>query len=42
VVAGRTLRSWHGFGLTELVSEDFEHNRTYGTVRVVDPFAEAP
>ncbi len=27
------------FGLPELLSEDFEHGRLYGTVRVVDPFA---
>ena len=26
------------FGLTELLSEDFEHDRMYGTVRVVNPF----
>ncbi len=26
-------------GLTELLSEDFQHGRRYGTVRVVDPFA---
>ena len=26
------------FGLPELLSEDFQHNRMYGTVRVVDPF----
>jgi predicted nucleic acid-binding protein len=29
------------FGLDELISEDFEHGRMYGTVRVVDPFLEA-
>jgi len=27
------------FGLEELLSEDFEHGRLYGTVRVRDPFA---
>ena len=27
------------YGLRELPSEDFQHDRTYGTVRVVDPFA---
>ncbi len=27
------------YGLCELLSEDFQHDRTYGTVRVVDPFA---
>jgi predicted nucleic acid-binding protein len=27
------------YGLADLVSEDFEHGRVYGTVRVVDPFA---
>lgn len=26
------------FGLEELVSEDFQHDRLYGTVRVVNPF----
>lgn len=26
------------FGLGELLSEDFQHNRMYGTVRVVNPF----
>ena len=25
------------YGLAELLSEDFEHDRMYGTVRVVDP-----
>jgi predicted nucleic acid-binding protein len=28
------------FGLTELVSEDFQHGRLYGTVEVVNPFLE--
>lgn len=27
------------YGLSELFSEDFEHDRLYGTVRVVNPFA---
>ncbi len=27
------------YGLGELLSEDFQHDRTYGTVRVVNPFA---
>lgn len=27
------------FGLAELLSEDFQHGRLYGTVRAVDPFA---
>jgi predicted nucleic acid-binding protein len=27
------------YGLAELYSEDFEHDRLYGTVRVVNPFA---
>jgi len=27
------------YGLTELISEDFQHERLYGTVRVIDPFA---
>lgn len=26
------------FGLSELISEDFQHDRLYGTVRAVDPF----
>jgi hypothetical protein len=26
------------YGLEELLSEDFEHDRMYGTVRVVNPF----
>ncbi len=26
------------YGLSELLSEDFEHERLYGTVRVVNPF----
>lgn len=26
------------YGLTELLSEDFQHGRFYGTVRVVNPF----
>ncbi len=26
------------FGLTELLSEDFQHDRLYGSVRVVNPF----
>jgi predicted nucleic acid-binding protein len=27
------------YGLEELWSEDFQHERRYGTVRVVNPFA---
>lgn len=27
------------YGHAELLSEDFQHDRTYGTVRVVNPFA---
>jgi len=26
------------FGLSELISEDFQHGRLYGSVRVVNPF----
>ena len=26
------------YGLDELISEDFEHDRQYGTVRVINPF----
>ena len=29
------------YGLEELVSEDFEHDRLYGTVRAVNPFLRA-
>jgi len=29
------------YGLDEILSEDFEHGRRYGTVRVRDPFLEA-
>ena len=28
-------------GLEELLSEDLQHDRTYGAVRVVDPFADS-
>ena len=28
-------------GITELLSEDFEHGRVYGTVMVTNPFVEA-
>jgi predicted nucleic acid-binding protein len=28
------------FGISELLSEDFQHNRLYGTVRVINPFVE--
>ncbi|HTV56994.1 MAG TPA: PIN domain-containing protein [Terriglobia bacterium] len=27
------------YGLAELISEDFEHGRVYGTVRAMNPFA---
>jgi len=27
------------FGLSEIVTEDLQHDRLYGTVRVVNPFA---
>jgi len=27
------------YGLTELYSEDFQHDRQYGIVRVINPFA---
>jgi predicted nucleic acid-binding protein len=29
------------YGLSELFSEDFEHDRLYGTVRIVNPFLDA-
>jgi predicted nucleic acid-binding protein len=29
------------YGLEDLVSEDFEHGRLYGTVRAVNPFLES-
>lgn len=28
------------YGLSELISEDFQHGRIYGTVRAINPFAE--
>ena len=28
------------YGLPEIISEDFEHGRRYGTVRIRNPFAE--
>lgn len=28
------------YGIPELISEDFQHDRLYGTVRVYNPFAE--
>lgn len=28
------------YGLSELISEDFQHGRLYGTVRAVNPFVE--
>ena len=27
------------FGVAELISEDFQHGRLYGTVQALDPFA---
>ena len=27
-------------GLTEILTEDFQHDRLYGTVRVVNPFID--
>jgi predicted nucleic acid-binding protein len=30
------------FGLDRLLTEDFQHGRLYGTVQVVDPFADHP
>jgi predicted nucleic acid-binding protein len=29
------------YGLPELLSEDFQHDRLYGSVRIVNPFASA-
>lgn len=29
------------YGLSELISEDFQHDRLYGTVRAINPFSEA-
>lgn len=29
------------YGLTELYSEDFQHDRLYGSVRVINPFLES-
>jgi len=37
----RTRTSRHyaeHFGLSVLLSEDFQHDRVYGTVRVINPF----
>jgi predicted nucleic acid-binding protein len=30
------------YGLSELISEDFQHDRLYGTVRAVNPFEAKP
>jgi predicted nucleic acid-binding protein len=30
------------YGISELLSEDFQHGRRYGTVRAVNPFLETP
>jgi predicted nucleic acid-binding protein len=30
------------YGLADLISEDFEHGRLYGTVRAINPFLPAP
>ncbi len=30
------------YGLAELLSEDFQHDRLYGTVRAINPFLAAP
>ncbi len=30
------------YGLAQLISEDYQHERLYGAVQVVDPFADAP
>jgi len=30
------------YGLSEILTEDFQHDRLYGTVRVVNPFIGAP
>jgi len=30
------------YGLAELLSEDFPHDRLYGTVRAINPFLDAP
>jgi predicted nucleic acid-binding protein len=30
------------YGLSPLYSEDFQHNRAYGTVRVINPFLSSP
>jgi len=30
------------FGVPEIATEDFQHGRRYGTVRVVNPFLDAP
>ena len=30
------------YGLTEIITEDLQHDRLYGTVRVVNPFVGSP
>jgi len=30
------------YGLSPLYSEDFQHNRTYGSVRIINPFRGGP
>ena len=30
------------YGIEQLYSEDFQHDRLYGTVRVINPFVESP
>ena len=30
------------YGLSELISEDFQHDRLYGTVRAINPFSPSP
>ncbi len=30
------------YGLSEILTEDLQHDRLYGTVRVINPFAERP
>jgi predicted nucleic acid-binding protein len=34
------IREAEHYGLTELFSEDFQHDRLYGSVRAVNPFVE--
>jgi hypothetical protein len=40
ISAARRAAYAEHYGLTELYSEDFQHDRLYGSVRVVNPFLD--